>query len=128
MIRNMAENGMKISEIAKELNMDRKTVKKYVKSRTVPRYGKRKKTGLKLDPYRDYIKDRINKYNLSAVRILEEIRKKGYTGGYSTLKSYCSTLRKDRAIKAVYSYETDPGKQSQVDFGECAPSKVDNRE
>jgi len=53
MIRNMAENGMKISEIAKELNMDRKTVKKYVKSRTVPRYGQRKKTGLKLDPYRD---------------------------------------------------------------------------
>ena len=32
MIRNMVENGMKISEIAKELNIDRKTVKKYAKS------------------------------------------------------------------------------------------------
>ena len=127
MIRNMAENGMKISEIAKELNMDRKTVKKYVKSRTVPRYGKRKKTGLKLDPYRDYIKDRINKYNLSAVRILEEIRKKGYTGGYSTLKSYCSTLRKDRAIKAVYRYETEPGKQAQVDFGNFGHIEIDGK-
>ena len=125
MIRNMAENGMKISEIAKELNMDRKTVKKYVKSRTVPKYGQRKKTGLKLDPYRDYIRDRINKYNLSAVRILEEIRKKGYNGGYSTLKTYCATLRKDRAINAVIRYETEPGRQAQVDFGEFGHIEID---
>ena len=37
MIRNMLENGMKISEIAKELNMDRKAVRKYAKSRTIPK-------------------------------------------------------------------------------------------
>ncbi len=80
MIRNMVENGMKISEIAKELNIDRKTVKKYTKSKAVPKQKQRKKRSLKLEPYMDYIKERIAKYNLSAVRILEEIKKKSASG------------------------------------------------
>ena len=46
------------------------------------------------------------------MRILEEIRKKGYDGGYSTVKSYCATLRKDRAINAVIRFETEPGRQA----------------
>ena len=113
MIRKMVENGMNISDIARELNMDRKTVKKYMNSRAVPKYKERKKRVHKLDPYRDYIKERIDRYNLSAVRIFDEIRKKGYNGGYSTLKAYCHTLRKDRAITAVVRFETEPGKQAQ---------------
>ena len=127
MIRNMVENGMKISEIAKELNIDRKTVKKYAKSKAVPKQKQRKKRSLKLEPYMDYIKERIAKYNLSAVRILEEIRKKGYTGSYSTLKAYCKVQRKDRAIKAVIRYETEPGKQAQVDFGEFGHVVIDGK-
>ena len=71
---------MKISEIAKELNIDRKTVKKYAKSKAVPKQKQRKKRSLKLEPYMDYIKERIAKYNLSAVRILEEIKKKSASG------------------------------------------------
>ncbi|MHB8544959.1 MAG: helix-turn-helix domain-containing protein [Leptospirales bacterium] len=127
MIRNMVENGMKISEIAKVLNMDRKTVKKYAKSKTVPKQKQRKKRELKLEPYMDYIKERIAKYNLSAVRVLEEIKKKGYTGSYSTLKAYCKVQRKDRAINAVIRYETEPGKQAQVDFGEFGRIDIDGR-
>ncbi|MGC8618849.1 MAG: DDE-type integrase/transposase/recombinase [Thermoplasmata archaeon] len=59
----------------------------------------------------------IDKYNLSAVRILEEIRGIGYRGSYTILKDYCRTVRKDRSIKAVYRFETEPGKQAQVDLG-----------
>ena len=69
-----------------------------------------------LDPYKDIIKSLIEKDNLSAVRILEEIMNKGYDGGYTILKEYCHELRKVRSIQAVYRYETEPGKQSQVDF------------
>ena len=125
MIKKMVENGMKISEIARELNMDRKTVKKYAKSRVVPKYRARGKKVPKLEPYKAYIKDMIDRYNLSAVRILDGIKKKGYTGGYSTLKAYCHTLRKDRAITAVIRFETEPGRQAQVDFGEFGHIIVD---
>ena len=50
--------------------------------------------------------------------IYEEIREKGYPGSYTTVKSLCRKLRKVWRIQAVYRYETEPGKQSQVDFGE----------
>ena len=64
--KKMVENGMKILEIARELNMDRKTVKKYAKSRFVPKYRARGKKVPKLEPYKAYIKDMIDRYNLSA--------------------------------------------------------------
>jgi transposase len=56
--------------------------------------------------------------NLSAVGILEEIRKKGCNGGYTIQKEYCHDIRKGRSVQAVYRYETGPGNQSQVDFWE----------
>ena len=62
----------------------------------------------------------VDEHNLSAVRILEEIRKLGYNGGYTILKEYCHELRKDRRIPAVYRYETGPGKQydeNEINFG-----------
>ncbi|MGC8497859.1 MAG: hypothetical protein ACP5NL_07735, partial [Thermoplasmata archaeon] len=79
-------------------------------------------------PYTDYVKARIDRYNLSAVRIYEELKEKGYHGSYTTVKRLCRKLRMEHKIQAVYRYETDPGKQAQVDFGDCAPSKVNSHE
>lgn len=69
----------------------------------------------------------IDKHNLSAIRILEEIRKIGYDGEYTILNDYWATVGKDRRIPAVYRYETDPGKQSQVDFGEFGYIEIDDK-
>ena len=126
MIRDMVENGMSISEIARQLGIDRKTVRKYVNSDRVPRPSTRKRKS-KLDPVRPIIKMLIDKYNLSAVRILEEVRRWGYDGSITILKDYCRTLRKGRSIKAVYRFETEPGRQSQVDFGHFGTIEVDGR-
>ena len=126
MIREMRNRGMKITEIAKELGMSRPTVRKYLKSRKPPEYGKKKRAS-KLEEFKPYVRERIDEYNLSSVRILEEIKKKGYTGGYTILKDYCRTLRKDRAIKAVIRFETDPGKQAQVDFAEFGYIEIDGK-
>ena len=117
MIRNLKDQGMSNREIAKELGLSRNTVSRMLRKTRIQDKKKRKR-GSKLDPYRERIKVFIDEHNLSAVRILEEIRKVGYDGGYTILKEYCATLRKDRRIQAVYRYETEPGKQSQVDFGE----------
>ena len=124
MIREKRGSGMTITDIAKELGISRPTVRKYLRAKRPPEYSKKRRVP-KIEPYMDYIKERITKYNLSGVRILEEIKKKGYTGSYSTLKAYCKVQRKDRAIKAVIRYETDPGKQAQVDFGEFGYVVVD---
>ena len=51
MIRKMVENGSKVSDIARDLNLDRKTVKKYSASRIVDTYGKRKVNAGRFDPF-----------------------------------------------------------------------------
>ena len=127
MIRNLIDKGLSISEISRQLGIDRKTVRKYAQSDEIPRLHNIGKRSSKLDPYRDSIKDMIDRHNLSAIRILEEIRRLGYDGGYTILKDYCARVRKDRRIPAVYRYETDPGKQSQVDFGEFGYIEIDGK-
>ena len=127
MIRNLIDKGLSISEISRQLGIDRKTVRKYAQSDEIPRLHNIGKRSSKLDPYRDSIKDMIDRHNLSAIRILEEIRRLGYDGGYTILKDYCARVRKDRMIPAVYRYETDPGKQSQVDFGEFGYIEIDGK-
>ncbi len=67
----MVENGSNISEIAMDLNSDRKTVKEYLKSKIVPRYRKRKPREGKIDPFKEYVRGRINTYDLSSVSIFE---------------------------------------------------------
>ncbi len=77
---------------------------------------KKRNRGSKLDTYREKIRALIDEYNLTAIRILIDTGKIGYDGGYTILKDYCHELRNDRRIQAAYRCETDPGKQSQVDF------------
>ena len=93
MIRNMKEEGTSNREIVKELGISMNTMSKMLKTNRVKEYQSRKR-GSKLDPYREKIKEFIGKYNLSSVRILEEIRRLGYDGGY--------TIRKDRRIHVKY--------------------------
>ena len=73
------------------------------------------------------MKEMINQHNLSAVRIYEELRKKGFQGSYSLVKQYSRPMRNDRKIPAVYRYETDPGKQAQVDFRELGYLEIDGK-
>ena len=124
MIREKRDSGMSVSDIAKEMGINRPTVRKYLKAKRPPEYGKKNRVSI-LEPYKAHIKERIDRYNLSAVRILDEIRKKGYTGKYTILKDYCRTVRKDRAINAVIRFETDPGRQAQVDFGDFGHIEMD---
>lgn len=72
-IREMRERGMFISAIARELPMSRNTVKKHLRSDRPMEYNRVERKS-KLDPVKPVIDMLIEKYNLSAVRILEEIR------------------------------------------------------
>ena len=125
-MKSMYQKGMSISEIARRTGHDRKTVSKYVRGdANPPRPKPRKKRPSKLDPFKEYIKERIEEHNLSAVRLLEDIQKMGYDGCYSLVRDYARTIRKDRAITAVYRYETAPGVQAQVDWLDAGPLEID---
>ena len=61
MIKDMVEKGMSVSEMARQLGIDRKTVRRYMNSEKVPRPSHRKRKS-KLDPVRPIIKMLIDKY------------------------------------------------------------------
>ena len=82
MIRNMKEMGMSNREIAKDLGVSMNTVGRMLKKTRI-QVRKRKKRGSKLDPDREKIRALIDEHNLSSIRILEEIRKSWYNGGYT---------------------------------------------
>ena len=126
MIKSMKEQGMSISEIARRTGVSRKTVRKYIAMEKPLKYSREGRQSV-IAPYTDYVRGRIDKHNLSAVRIYEEIREKGYPGSYTTVKRLCRVIRKNRRIQAVYRYETDPGKQSQVDFGDFGYIDIDGK-
>ncbi len=115
---------MSVSDIANEMGVSRPTVRKYMKVKKPPAYGKENGTS-GLEPCKAYIKDRTDRHNLTAARILEEIRKKGYAGGYTILKDYCRTVRRDREITAMIRFETEPGKQVRAGFGEFGHIAMD---
>ena len=126
MFREMKEQGMSMSEIARRTGVSRPTVRKYIESGKPPVYGSSGKGRVSvLEPFKPYVRERIEGYNLSGDRILEEIRAKGYRGGYTILTDYCRKLRNDRKVKAVYRFETKPGEQAQVDYGDFGPIEID---
>ncbi len=126
MIRDLRKSGMPISAIAREMGITRNTVKKHLREKNPSSYARKKRPSI-LDPYRDYITQQIEKYDLSAIRIYEEMRKKGYRGSYTRVKDYCRSQRKYRSISAVYRYETEPGRQAQVDFGDFGHIEMDGK-
>jgi len=127
MIRDLYNQGLNISQIAQKTGFDRKTVRKHLSARTPPSVQPRAGKPSKLDDYKDYIQNRITAYPLSAARIHREIRELGFTGKYTIVKDYLREVRPSRSVPAVYRYETQPGVQAQVDWGECGHLDGDGR-
>jgi transposase len=115
MIKDQYRRGVPISDIARETGHDRKTIRAIVKGPTIPPH-KRKGRAKKLDPFVPYLEKRIQEGVLNCNKLLEEIRKRGYQGGKSLLKTFVQPYREARQQQAVVRFETEPGEQAQVDW------------
>lgn len=118
MIQEMKQKGMSINQIAQELGRDRKTIRKWLKEGVPEGYQRTVIKPRKLDPYKDYIRQRMEEGCLNAVILFEEIRERGYQGGTTVLRDFIQPLRPVVQTKATVRFETPPGKQAQVDWGE----------
>jgi transposase len=102
LLRHYLERGTSKSALARQLGVSRDTVHRRIRAGELDRdlddtpvaYGPRRPIATKLDQYRPIVETRLAAYpELSAVRLLEEIRAAGYTGGYSQLKALVRQLR-----------------------------------
>lgn len=121
MILDLHRQGLKVAVIARQVGIDRKTVRKYIaQGIEVPTYGPRQPRERFLDPWMDYLRSRLDAYpGLSARRLLREICERGYTGGYSTVRDTVRALRPaGGGSPFAVRFETPPGQQAQVDFAQ----------
>ena len=125
LLRHYLEQGTSKSALARQLGVSRDTVHRWIREGDLDRdlddeavrYGPRRLAPTKLDPYKPIIEARLAAYpDLSAVRLLDEIRAAGYPGGYSQLKAFVQRVRPMSAPEPVIRFETPAGRQAQVDF------------
>ena len=119
-IHELRQQGLSISAIARQTGLDRKTVRKYLRQGLQsPRYGPRAPRPQLLDPYRSYLRERIEAYpRMRGTRLLREIQALGYGGGYSQLTGYLREIRPSVDRGFEHRFETAPGEQAQVDFAQ----------
>ena len=117
-----------IRGIAKELDVSRNTVRKYLKSPDAMRPKPRPKRSSKLDPYADYIDRRMAEGLENCVVLHRELCELGYDGDYSILKGYVSPRWQKRQPEATMRFETEPGEQAQVDWGSLSYIGADGKQ
>ena len=87
MILELHRQGVSVSAIARQVGLDRKTVRKYIeRGLEPPIYGRRPRRASKLAPFSRYLRERLAAFpRLTGRRLHCELRELGYTGGYSIL-------------------------------------------
>lgn len=94
-VHALTRTGRSHSSVARELGLDRRTVRNYARARTwqeVMRRPPRKPSTL--DPYLDYLQQRWDEGQHSAKILHEELRTKGYLGHYQRMKMAVAPLRR----------------------------------
>ena len=79
LIHDLKKQGLSVSAIARKVGCDRKTVRKYLDGGLeAPVYGPRQPRSRVIEPFEDYLQERIQAFpELSGARLLREIRKLG---------------------------------------------------
>jgi transposase len=116
MIKDLHRRGMTISDIARTTGHDRKTVRATLKGPVNPPPQRRKAKAKKLDPFVPYLQKRMEEGVLNCNKLFDEIRRQGYQGGKSLLKTFVQPYREARRQEATVRFETAPGEQAQVDW------------
>jgi transposase len=111
-------------QIARQLHLSRKTVAKIIAQHQQQREKgatglplPRKNRGSLVDSYEAALRDYLARYpDISSVRLMEELRRRGYTGGYTILRQRVRHLRQQCRRPPVERFETGPGLQAQMDW------------
>jgi transposase len=119
--------GVSQRKIAKKLGISRNTVKKYVEAPEFAgsRWKVRKRKSL-LDPYSDNIKTWLEEdLDYTAVWVYDRLKTMGFDGSYEIVKRRVGKIKSERQKIAYMRFETEPGYQGQVDFGEFQFERAD---
>jgi transposase len=119
--------GVSIKEIVRTTGLSRNTVRKARRSENAPQY-ERPPVESKLDPYKDYLLERLDEYpRISVEKLYAEISTMGYTGKKTILADFTRPYRKARRRTSDIRFETALGHQAQVDWAELGCYVLDGK-
>jgi transposase len=124
MVRRRQE-GASLRQIARELGVSRRTVGRVLARVESARSGrtptsnlpKPERRGSLLDAHEDFLRRLLERYPQMRVRrVLEELRGRGFTGGYTIVRLRVRQLRPQPGKEPVVRFETPMGQQAQMDY------------
>ena len=113
------EDHVPIAEIARRLELDRKTVRRCLKQASWRPYQRPPRADTLLVEHAEFLRERAPQVGYSAQVLWQELRPRGFAGSYQTVKRFVRPLRavETLADRATVRFETAPGHQSQIDWG-----------
>lgn len=121
LIRSRSAEGHGVSAIARELGLDRKTVRNCLKREEWRPYSRETRRPTVLDEHMEWLRHRAPQVAFSARILHQELRAlRGFKGCYEVVKMAVRPLRSSAHVAAVTQmrFETAPGEQAQVDWGQ----------
>lgn len=122
-IHDRRAGGASVSALAREFDLDRKTVRNCLRQATWAPYRRKKGVATMLDAHRTWLVERAPQVNHSARILYQELcGQRGFTGSYETVKLAVRPLRAQAVLAGLTQrrFETGPGEQAQVDWGQIS--------
>lgn len=115
----LKKQGHSVRQIARMTGHSRNTVRKLLRAQRPSQPAPRQRSSM-LDPHKAYLAERWLGHRLSAVRLTEEIRARGFTGSDRIVRRFIRNLRSDSRVdpRLTVRFETPPGEQAQCDWAE----------
>jgi transposase len=114
-VRALHQQAFSEREIARRLNMSRKTVHRFLKASSFPERSQSSYRGSILDPYKPYILQRWKAGCWNGSQLYAEAKELGYTGAFALFRLFISSVRKHHqaaGTSALLSLDADGSKVS----------------
>lgn len=125
MRRVRMEQGLSVSELARQFDVDRKTVRRCLRQDHWRPYEREPRADTLLSAHQVFLRERAPRVQYSARILYQELRaERAYRGSYETVKRSVAPLRELASQDGLTQtrFETAPGEQSQIDWGQARVS------
>ena len=122
-IKNRREqDGLHPSQIARELNLDPRTIAKWLDEDRFRQRTTVKRPSI-LDPFKGSIVRMLETHAYSAVQVFQRIREEGFKGRYGIVKEFVHKVR-PKHPKAFLKLSFAPGECAQIDWGSFGAIRI----
>ncbi|MCP5019017.1 MAG: transposase, partial [Ketobacter sp.] len=107
----------RVGTIATQLGIHHSVVDRVLAQAGLPKVERSARPAM-IDPYLPFVIETLNEYpTLTAARLYDMAKARGYPGGPSQFRQRVSQLRPRKQPEAYLRLKTLPGEQAQVDWG-----------